>query len=346
MFHHFVFANNFLVTGSWDSQDGLFRNLGPVAVMIFFFITAFLFYGRAGDSKDIVDWVKTYISRFFRIAPLYAFAIIVMFLIVYTRDGWTLAVSVKQEATSFIKSLALGLFRFTPINGDDRAFVINAGVTWTLRYEWIFYFSLPLVALFIRFVPSWTVRIGVLLAAFLVGGLLHRQAFGFRTEPAVVFTLGMLAYEISKFKAIKPIMGGPITSAVGLVCLGIALVYPFSWFAPMQIALAFCFFLPTIFENSYFGVLHMAASRMLGEISYGLYLLHGMVLYLGLRAFAGAGLLPEGDARWWLILPLSTVVVLTSAATYVVIERPGIAVGRRLSRAISRQRMKVPATAA
>ena len=68
---------------------------------------------------------------------------------------------------------------------------------------------------------------------------------------------------------------------------------------------------------------------VLGEISFGIYLIHGTVLFL----LFNFGLPRDLPVRWVILfLPVATVIaVLLSAAAHMLIERPGIAIGRRLS---------------
>jgi peptidoglycan/LPS O-acetylase OafA/YrhL len=336
MVHHFVFANNYLVTGEWKiDETGFFHNLGPVAVTLFFFITAFLFYGRAGSASGGLDWLKIYLSRIFRIVPLYLCAVLAMIVIIYSRDGWVPKVPLRQEAASLAHWLAFGLFRFSPINGDAKAFVVTAGVTWTLRYEWAFYVCLPVLGLFVRLLPSRNGRLLALAAAFLCLGFMRLEVLGFRSQPAAAFVIGMIGSELTVFEPLRIRLQGRVAGLIGLICLALALLYPFSWFAPAQVALCFLFFLPALCGNSYFGLLHLSSSRMLGEVSYSLYLMHGIVIYLVLHLVAAAGLSVAGEARWLLLLPISLLTVLLSAATFFAIERPGIAAGRQFGRLIS-----------
>jgi peptidoglycan/LPS O-acetylase OafA/YrhL len=79
--------------------------------------------------------------------------------------------------------------------------------------------------------------------------------------------------------------------------------------------------------NSFFGFFSSPAARVLGECSFGIYLLHGMAL--SVLFTEGASLLSPNFA----LLPiLSCVVVLLTALTFLFIERPMIEVGSKLSK--------------
>jgi peptidoglycan/LPS O-acetylase OafA/YrhL len=80
-----------------------------------------------------------------------------------------------------------------------------------------------------------------------------------------------------------------------------------------------------------FGLLALKASQRLGNISYGIYLLQGLVLN---RVFAVEGLRRyalQSTTHYWIILTLSAILlVLAASIAHVLIERPGIALGQAL----------------
>ena len=55
------------------------------------------------------------------------------------------------------------------INGVADTSIIMAGVTWSLPYEWLFYFSLPLIALLVGVLPPYVyVGFGLMMVALMV----------------------------------------------------------------------------------------------------------------------------------------------------------------------------------
>jgi peptidoglycan/LPS O-acetylase OafA/YrhL len=81
--------------------------------------------------------------------------------------------------------------------------------------------------------------------------------------------------------------------------------------------------------NSLFGILLLPASRVLGEISYSIYLLHGLFLYctfkLGLGDALAAGL--SVYEHWAVVLGLAPVLVGVAFVTFSFIEAPAYAAG-------------------
>jgi len=89
------------------------------------------------------------------------------------------------------------------------------------------------------------------------------------------------------------------------------------------------FFLLIVLGNSMFGLFRSRASVLLGEISYSIYLLHGIILY---ALFSSGGIIDLKEIsllQYLYILPVVTLlVILFSASTYLEIEKPGIAMGK------------------
>lgn len=73
-----------------------------------------------------------------------------------------------------------------------------------------------------------------------------------------------------------------------------------------------------------FGLLHTKAARLLGEVSYSIYLLHGIVITLFLT-FAKAVDFRWVDANyWWVVLSMGLILVALSVLTFKFIEQPFI----------------------
>ena len=81
----------FAKTGKWAIVPvRAYGNLGQVSVIVFFMITAFLFTSKLQHAGPAgTDWLRLLVSRALRLVPLYAFAMVVVFLTVATRSGFT-----------------------------------------------------------------------------------------------------------------------------------------------------------------------------------------------------------------------------------------------------------------
>jgi peptidoglycan/LPS O-acetylase OafA/YrhL len=78
--------------------------------------------------------------------------------------------------------------------------------------------------------------------------------------------------------------------------------------------------------NSIFGILSNTYSRLLGQITYSLYLLHGIVLFIVFRFIIGYPQAAQlSDNNYWLIIACCIVpIVLISQISYKYIELPFI----------------------
>ena len=136
--HHASIWYFFLQSGRWVVPESrLYTHLGQTTVSLFFMITGFLFFGKLLQSRARpIDWLRLYVSRCLRILPLYLLVMVAgaVMIALIRHSGWVLPLAPPWNE----KSLT-GLF--------------TAGVTWTLSYEWKFYYALPLWALLFGRVP-------------------------------------------------------------------------------------------------------------------------------------------------------------------------------------------------
>lgn len=71
-------------------------------------------------------------------------------LIIAIHQGWN-NFSIDHQFYNILYWFDGGLTNYRPdVSSFVNASLINAGVTWTLAWEWMFYFSLPLLSLLIK----------------------------------------------------------------------------------------------------------------------------------------------------------------------------------------------------
>ena len=324
---HLVVTHRYMETGLWEAPASRFYALlGPVGVSLFFMITGFLFWGQLLRAKGHPAWRKLYIGRLFRIGPMYLFVVLVMLCIVFARTGFRLLEPPDAVAGSIVRWLALGVMNMQPdVNGYPASHVL-AGVTWTISYEWAFYASLIATAYFAR---GRTHLIFVLaaLALCLAGKvLLNADAMGF----GVLFLSGMAVASLLH-ENVKPRMSQHLSSAAALACLAVVFATSRSGYGTTTAVLLALFFYLVCSGASLFGLLTAAPARRLGNISYSLYLMQGLVLtgvfaIAPIRTFAMAS--PQG--YWTIGVVCACALLLAASLGYAFIERPGIALGKRL----------------
>ena len=327
-FHHFAIFQHWKSGGEWLAPNNhLMNNLGVVSVQIFFMITAYLFIKKI--KKGNVSWPKLYKSRFFRVAPLYLFAVFIT--IFYS----TLLATRSATPEEYLLSLTRWLLYYGDgFPGYHDANNITAGVTWTLKYEWLFYLSLPLFAFFINKKLTILLFLGML--------VLYGINFSHAAIAAVYlmpFAMGwfMVVLEEKGFTWMKVKFDTPVMSALMLIIFALAL----SLNAETRIGMlsiqlcGFMLFLLISQGCSVFGLLRSRPAVILGEVSYSIYLTHGITLFT-LSTFFNVPLSLY-------TLPLfAFVVVMLSMATYKYIEKPFIDFGRRKAPSIILPKTETP----
>jgi len=323
---HLIVTHGFIETGIWDvPRSRFYALLGPVGVSLFFMITGFLFWGKLLRAKGRPRWNELYIGRLFRIGPMYLVVVLIMLFIVFLRTGFQLSEPAQVVAGSVLQWLALGLVDTQPdVNGYPATHVL-AGVTWTIWYEWAFYGSLAASAYFARgrihliFVFS-------ALALCLAGKLLlHVDALGF----AVLFSSGMVVASVLHAN-MKLRISANLSSTLALALLCVIFATLDRGYGTPAAMLLTLFFYLVCSGTSLFGLLTTRPARRLGNVSYSLYLMQGLVLTVvfgiaPIRTFA----MTSPENYWAVGIVCVCVLLLSASLAYVLIERPGIALGKR-----------------
>ena len=340
--HHFVVWVQVDRMGlQWAPPSiNLLNQLGAGAVALFFMTTGLVFYPIVLAGFRSTSWVAVYTSRAFRILPLVVVSVLIISAIIVLRTGVApdrhYVPAVMRWLTSWSEPPLLGY----PDSGR-----VNAYVLWSLWFEWVFYLLLlPLCALAMDAVrvagrPTWVVPLGLLLAAtigrLIVGRLgIHSAAIdriGLQYLP--LFSVGMFAYEIQGRERMRKMLRRPVFSAVGAIALILGMtVAPFPY--GFALPLFAIFFMCVACGNDFWGILTTRGALVLGECSFSIYLLHGIlldVLFVDLRAFEARNVA--------ILLPVVAVAVtLVASASYLAVERPAIRAGKSIVRVFERAR--------
>lgn len=325
--HHANIWYSYLQTGAWEAPvSNLFNQLGATGVTFFFMISSFLFVNRLLATRETgMNWKRFFVKRFYRLFPLHAILVVLIFLIILWQGNWELRDSITTLVLKFAKWLGFGVVGLDFVNGSN-AYLVNAGVLWSLPYEWLLYFSLPLAALvFHKKRPAiWFVLAGV---AFII---FSGTQVKYLPEHFISFAGGAIApfvmrLNLSRFKVNHPL--------VSLVVLGaIASIFffhgPNNAFCKALIILAFT---GIALGNKVFGLLKWKVLKLLGEMSYSTYLIHGIVIFLAVHRVVGferAKGLSEAEFGLF-VFALVPVVVGVSYLAYRWIEKPFMERARR-----------------
>lgn len=324
--HHSAVWYFYLKTGQWKAPpSNLYVHFGHSSVLLFFMITGLLFFNKLlGDRNGGVRWDRLYVSRILCLGPLYGFVVLMLFVIVLVLS--------RGELTQTPLSLLSGIFRWitftiigaSDLNGIKDTFIIVAGVTWSLRYEWLFYFSLPVLSLLIGNVPPF--RYLCLSAVALAGFAALSPPWHTIYPYLMAFLGGMLAAVLTRADLPRRYLVSLPASIFVVTCFAAAVAFhanAFTWQPILLLTAAFCVIAT---GNDIFGLLSHRFSRALGELAYSIYLVHGLLLFTVFTFVIGrneSAALPA-HLFWSVIIGLTPVLLFVCYLTFQFIERPAL----------------------
>jgi peptidoglycan/LPS O-acetylase OafA/YrhL len=304
-------------------------------------ITAFLFWGRVVSRGPGMDWFEFYVARLYRLYPAYLLMVgLLSSAVIFAGEHWQSIGDIFFQR-SLRDWLLFTMFHTQDLNGFPNTSMLVANVTWSLRYEWLFYIALPLLAFLFSRARSIAAMVGSALALLFLywrfgwtmpfgNGALH-TFFGGVVGVYWVRNARLTNWSRSRFGTVAAL----VAVAVVMTCS------PLPYWVPATIALTF-FFAIVASGNDLWGVLRWPGLLWLGHITYSIYLLHGLLLWLVFQQ-----LLPHALAvRAGVFVPaaaaVAIILVLACSASFIAIERPGILLGRRQYRLISRLMAPAP----
>ncbi|MDE3239590.1 MAG: acyltransferase, partial [Paracoccaceae bacterium] len=318
---HAVITWFFLHSGRWELPPSRFIvHAGQTSVALFFMITSFLFWGRILEARERFSWANFFIARFFRLYPVFLVMLgLVVLLSLVVGEYRRVYGSVIDSALIWTTMLA------TPdINGVTQSWRMVAGVTWTLSYEWFFYFSLP----FFGYIFAKTQRAGLAAFSFIIClALAHYH--GFSHSVLQSFMGGIIAAHLVRRPGIQGIASRRGAGLLALSALASVVYFsPTAYSVPATIGLTI-FFVCVAAGSDIYGILRRPALVWLGEITYSLYLIHGLFLYTFFEfLFPSISHYPMLYVFFSALMTIAIVVV--STLSFLLIEEPCIRFGRKL----------------
>ncbi|MBI0534233.1 acyltransferase [Roseomonas sp. KE2513] len=333
VFHHAIYYRTFLSDREWGGPavPGFYTLLGHAGVAIFFMVTGYLFWSRLLRESGKPAWLPLYLGRIFRIVPLYLLAVGVMLGVVFLETGDGLNVPLAVLVTQVARWFAFDFLGSPDVNGYPNTSLLLAGVVWTLRYEWIFYLLLPLAALAARdrrmHLPAISLALAVCLAWLVLNPTHWRKI---EVVCPTLFLVGMACASLHRLD-LRPRLPDGLASCAVLLLLAMTFAgFSSAYDVGPIILLGFAFYLIAS-GCTVFGLLTSRPARRLGDVSYSIYLLQGLVLAAVLRPAPMRDIALGSPLGYWALLLLCTLLlVAVSTVTYALVERPGIALGRRV----------------
>lgn len=321
--HHSLYWYGKSTNGSWTMPSVLYENLGKSSVALFFMVSSFLFYSKILAAPSIkFDWLRFAVSRLFRLTPLYLCAMVFLLIEVGIASQWRLNTDPQTLASTIFSWLSFTIFGHPEINQVKETGLMTAGVVWSLVYEWIFYAALPLLALIsARRVPYITLLLSLVISLFLYKKI--------HPNPVIMaaFLGGIIAAIIVRWGKLNSFL-----KSSWLAPILIFIVYK-SWtlhYTPWNLEtllLLTIIFTAIAAGNSILGILRKPLARKLGEVSYGIYLFHGLILYaiFQLSPIGQQASLKQPFFYLAVILAITMLTVAISSIGFRLIEAPAMA---------------------
>jgi len=324
--HHSSCWYYYARTHQWSMVPSyLYIQFGSTSVAMFFMITSFLFFTKLIEGYGRrFDWLKLYVSRILRIMPLYVTVVLALFVVVGFVTHFTLHESFGSLLLQFGQWIMIMEPNINQLNGTK--FII-CSVQWSLAYEWLFYFSLVIFGwLFFRLRPSFIIILTayIFLAIFaLIIANYYSARIWLRMWP---FASGLLAAFLVRNTKVKKIFSNSLITPFLLLVIYIGVfLYP-DIFSFVPLICMTVVFIGICCGNSLFGILIWKPCRLLGQASYSIYLLHGLVLFITFYFALGFEQVAHLTVfQHWLTIGFCTIfVILIASFSYSYIEKPGM----------------------
>jgi peptidoglycan/LPS O-acetylase OafA/YrhL len=322
---------------------------GGVGVAFFFVLSGFLITYlilTEIDRSGRLDVRAFYVRRILRIWPLYYATLAYCFVIYPLLKIMVGLPPTIQAGNPIWYMLFLSNFDVIRLGGIEGAMSTN--LTWSVAIEEQFYLTWPLL---FRFVPSR--RYLLLFLGIICGSLGFRLANA--DHPVVLYfhsasvisdmAIGGLAAHVWRQcprlrAAITHLPRGAVLAVYaggGLLFLAPRL-WDGTYYGPVQRIAVALFFAFVVLEQNFCSRSPRKASELawmtrLGRYTYGLYLLHGIVITLLARALQSAGLTPRDPWYWVALGPTGLVSsVLLATVSYHRFEKPFLQLKSRFAR--------------
>ena len=348
VFKHSAYAPDALRPFSLLANPGM-------PVDIFIVLSGFVIFSLL-DHKHEGYW-PFIARRFFRLFPLFLVVLLVSAMLAVPVLAW-------QEAFPWKTSFLDGVIAINKASADylPEQFLVHltmlhgllpdailpfsqyaiVGQAWSISVEWQFYLVAPLLFYLLRRRP---VALGLVVLALI--GLRSRYWLGegFALNQGQFFLIGIVSYYLYRNLTVT----GPqlfLGAAAAIAILFWTLPRPVS-LAIWTVALAAAMHAKGGGKNPFSYAASLTAPQWLGRISYSVYLWHALVIMCMSRLILSTspGISQSHHAALLLVSTLAGTLVL-SAASFRLIEQPGMNIGRYLAKKLVGYKLGRPAALA
>lgn len=313
-FGFYAAQNYFLDAHSLLSRFIGVLRAGHLGVDFFFVISGYLIYKSVQHKKTDLSFFK---KRVFRLLPVH------VLVCLYAAKG-----APNLTVESFLLNIAF----IAPLSGVP---LLN-DVTWSLTWEWIFYFFVFGVAA-MKFNSEKRVLVALVLMTFsfpwLLGLLVDRSVFFFQPERFMAFVFGVALVSVERMNPPRRILKHWRSIVTGAFCGVVALQVVWSLWSseiiklPLQAGfylLASFFFtvvlLAALKEGSFVNELFSnTVLRFFGKISYSFYIVHSLVIANVLNRLSPAESIGAVLLNYVFVLGVAT---FLASVLYYLLEKP------------------------
>jgi peptidoglycan/LPS O-acetylase OafA/YrhL len=264
--------------------------MGEVGVLLFFMLTGHLFWSQIREGRyNATTFFK---KRIFRLLPIMLVFITAIMLLDWITAGFPFPT--RNQLLSLVRNYGFGFGTVVNSTGNvndvfSKDIFLRLNNIWTLRWEWLFYLTIPILATLKKFSNA------TVFAIFLI--ILFMDPFKLMSGVTdIVFVLafwfGALSYELEKHKTEwTSWLFNRTLSNVVLVC-GIAALFFYLLHGeltqknvriPIMIILVFPIFLYFVISKSFLDRLTWAPMQLVGKVSYSFYLWHLAINFYVMR---------------------------------------------------------------
>ena len=340
--HHSACSLGLSLKGGWGVDSEFLMRMGSEPVRVFFAITGFLFWKKVLRDSQSSPW--TFLRRrFARLMPAYYVALLLLFVIcavtAQSSDGLVSPEFSQDIARWLAVGLPFGKFPdliSSPHPWGMQTWQINAGVFWTLRWEWLFYCALALFLVLKTKISTWWLLgsaafIGVV-ARILPSELLEFPGVAF-IRSAAMYTAGSFGPGMILAKMCSPTdkardvdSNSPASRKTwGIVFLTQGIISaPFGRYeliySELTLLLCAVVFLTRIGDR----ILTSRSLVGIGTISYSVYLFHGMLLTLTRVLKPRLEVVFSEQSLYWVAIAIvfGPILLMVSMLSYRFLERP------------------------
>lgn len=320
--HHAGYWLNYSHDAGWSLAGAIYHSLGHTSVSLFFMLSGFLFGHKLIQGRDRpIDWLKLFCSRLLRLTPLYILLIFTFFLIIAFNSQFTIYTDAASLRSEIIDWILFTIPGHPDVNTHPNSHLIVAGVVWTLPYEWFFYLTLPIIGTIIGTKSLHNHAIWLIISLISV---YFFNAWNLNINLLYPFLGGFFAAYAATTPWIKQHFQG--RGANWLLLTSLILGYFVIHDLIMNLIILSLSMAFIACGANIFGLLTSRAARALSTISYGIYLLHGITLYIIMTYVVDRKILISltTDQYWLFVFLITPLLLMIASIAWYWIELPAI----------------------